>query len=135
MEYGVLKNKEVLKVGGVNNYLTYVKDNGEQDPAERKVGHTNLNRRKHIFVSTVFLPFNHSWSPESTPQWFETMIFGTSMDGWQRRYETHEQAERGHREAVGLARRARQIRGRSRRDFNKSMRDMRRFAKTIRARR
>jgi hypothetical protein len=76
---------------------------------ERQIGDTCISRRKHIRVSTVFLGLDHGWG--TRPMWFETMIFGSSMDGYQMRYETIEEARLGHALAVGYARRARWTRG------------------------
>ncbi len=54
-----------------------------------------------IKFSTVFLEMNHGWTPEN-PLWYETMAFpekekGCEINcGYQARYETKEQAEKGH---------------------------------------
>lgn len=53
-------------------------------------------------ISTVFLPVNHGFGDKDL--WFETMIFGGEHGGYQERYETYEQAERGHVKAVLLVR-------------------------------
>lgn len=51
-----------------------------------------------VEVSTVFLGLNHGFGgPE---KWFETMIFGGKLDGYQRRYETWDEAVAGHELAV-----------------------------------
>lgn len=76
----------------------------------RQIIFTLINRRKHISVSTVFLGINSGFF--GTPIWFESMIFGTSLNEYQCRYETYEQAEKGHTELVRRARQARQIRNR-----------------------
>lgn len=76
----------------------------------RMVRRTNLNRRKHIFVSTVFLGMDHGFSGEAL--WFETMIFGTSMDQDMFRYPDWKSAVLGHERAVGAARGALQFRNR-----------------------
>jgi|SRR5580698_2169976 hypothetical protein len=50
-------------------------------------------------VSTVWLGLNHNWMP-GPPLIFETMIFGHTYDGYQRRYSTKEQAAEAHRQIV-----------------------------------
>lgn len=57
-----------------------------------------------IFVSTVFLGLDHSFSfsENSKPILFETMIFGGVADSFQERYETWEQAEIGHKKACEM---------------------------------
>lgn len=52
-----------------------------------------------IWVSTIFLGLNHNFFGNE-PLIFETMIFGGTLDQYQDRYSTKEQALRGHREAV-----------------------------------
>lgn len=51
-------------------------------------------------VSTVKLPVNHG--TENAPVWYETLVFpkGTFIDLDGERYETQEQAEKGHEEMV-----------------------------------
>jgi hypothetical protein len=54
--------------------------------------------RKEIFISTIFLVFDHNFDPDNhVPVLFETMVFvnGYEQDMW--RYCTWEQAEAGHR--------------------------------------
>lgn len=76
----------------------------------RRVRHTLINKRRHIFVSTVFLGIDHGFQEKL---WFETMIFGTSIDQAMDRYATWEEAEKGHEKMVRRARQARQIRSNS----------------------
>lgn len=47
-------------------------------------------------VSTVFMPIDHSFSDDGPPIVFETMIFGGVFNGYQDRYCTWNDAERGH---------------------------------------
>ncbi len=65
---------------------------------ERRVGESWLNDYR---ISTVFLALDHGDRGENnTPILFETMIFGDGdLDGETWRYETWEEAERGHMEA------------------------------------
>ena len=51
-----------------------------------------------ILVSTVFLPFDHSFSDDGNPILFETLVFGGEHDGYMLRYHTYEEAIRGHDE-------------------------------------
>lgn len=55
-------------------------------------------------VSTVFLGLDHQWG-DGPPLIFETMIFDhPTLDGWQERYSTEDEARSGHERAVALAR-------------------------------
>ena len=54
-----------------------------------------------VKISTVFLGLDHSFD-EGVPILFETMIFGGEHDGYQERYATWEEAEKGHEEAIQL---------------------------------
>ncbi len=67
--------------------------------AERHVAKTNIS--KEVSISTVFLGLDHSYNSK-IPILFETMIFGGKHDGYQERYTTWEQAEKGHERAVNL---------------------------------
>lgn len=55
-----------------------------------------------VKVSTVFLGLDHNFCLGGPPVLWETMIFGGEHDQYQERYQTREQAERGHRRAVAL---------------------------------
>lgn len=96
------------------------------ETGQRSVGHTVLDQRRGIYVSTVFLGMDHRFIGEGEPIIFETMIFGTSMDGYQRRYTSWRAAEIGHADAVGDARRARQVRAEPRKLFRKRWKEVRR---------
>jgi len=60
-----------------------------------------------IRFSTVFLELNHGWVPGKT-LWYETMVFpelekGRRINcGYEARYETKEQAEKGHEMILSL---------------------------------
>ncbi len=59
----------------------------------RVVGQTNING---YLISTVFLGLDHNFVG-GKPIWFETMVFGEGeWEDWQKRYETWEEAEKGH---------------------------------------
>jgi hypothetical protein len=55
-----------------------------------------------VEVSTVFLMMDHGWS--DVPVLFETMVFGGPLDGYMRRYHTHDEAMEGHLETVQMIR-------------------------------
>jgi hypothetical protein len=57
-----------------------------------------------LLVSTVFLAMDHSFG-HGSQLWFETMVFGGD-DEHQRRYETWDDAVKGHAEVVAELRRA-----------------------------
>lgn len=88
------------------------------ETADRRVGFTRLSKskRRNNFVSTVFLGMDHGFAKlmggDGPSLWFETMIFGTSMDQYQERYETWEEAARGHAGTRSLSA-ARDRRGKS----------------------
>jgi hypothetical protein len=70
----------------------------------RRVGRDIVNG---LLVSTVFLCIDHGFG--GTPKWFETMIFrgenlDNSVDDWQWRYETWDEAVEGHKAVVELVR-------------------------------
>lgn len=49
-----------------------------------------------VVVSTVFLPFDHSFDGSSEPVLFETLVFGGIHDGFMQRYCTYDEAVEGH---------------------------------------
>lgn len=56
-----------------------------------------------IFISTMFLGFNHSFIDNETPILWETMIFGGEHDqSYQERYTSHKDALEGHKKAITL---------------------------------
>lgn len=77
------------------DYLTSTKWLGKA--GNRIIDRTDMPRG--VFVSTVFLGFNHAWDG-GPPVLFETMIFGGWEDEYQERYCTVEEAREGHRRAV-----------------------------------
>ena len=52
-------------------------------------------------VSTVFLGIDYGFGA-GEPVLFETMIFGGKHDGFQNRYLTWKEAEKGHKKAMEL---------------------------------
>lgn len=68
------------------------------EKANRHVNKTELPG--NIMVSTVFLGLDHGWNGELVL--FETMIFGGDHDGYQERYATWEDAEKGHQMAIEM---------------------------------
>jgi len=68
--------------------------------ADRHVAEDYLVR--DVRVSTVFLGLDHRFYGDGPPLLFETMIFGGPHDGYQRRYATWDDAERGHTDACEL---------------------------------
>ena len=59
-----------------------------------------------VWVSTIFLTFNHNWHEIGPPVLFETMIFGGPLDRQQERYTSLDAALSGHERNCGLALRA-----------------------------
>lgn len=65
------------------------------ETADRNVKRTDLG--EFGLVSTVFLATDHAFGISSSkPVLWESMVFGGSLDGEQRRYYTREDALRGH---------------------------------------
>jgi hypothetical protein len=54
-----------------------------------------------IYISTVFLGLDHSYGG-TVPLLWETMIFEGSLDGYQERYTSYEEAVKGHEFAVQM---------------------------------
>jgi hypothetical protein len=65
------------------------------ESAIRSVKKTEIG---HCTVSTVFLGMNYGYGYDLVL--FETMVFGNGFDDYLQRYETWDQAEKGHEEAV-----------------------------------
>lgn len=101
--YAILNGKEVVIA---NNLIEWGLTLQRQD---RRVAFTLIDKRKNIYVSTVFLGLNHS-TFGIVPLWFESMVFGSSMDGFQWRYTTWRQSEIGHSKIVGYVRNSKLIR-------------------------
>lgn len=73
----------------------------DYDAKERHVGNDMIG---DIHVSTVFLGIDHRHSKNGFPILWETMIFGGDHDNYQVRYTSHDDAVKGHAEAVALVR-------------------------------
>jgi hypothetical protein len=68
----------------------------------RTVGRTELDH--DVLISSVFVGTDLGFLHTGTPITFETVIFGLDPDdGYQERYSTWEEAERGHQRAVDHA--------------------------------
>lgn len=80
----------------------------KQDYVEGERRTVKLSGREYqqsVGVSTVFLGLDHGFG-EGPPVLWESMVFGTSLDGEQRRYTSRAAALEGHAELVALAREA-----------------------------
>lgn len=62
-----------------------------------------------VLVSTVFLGIDHSFSDGQAPILYESMTFGGLTSDDQERYETKEQAIKGHEAMVYAAREANKL--------------------------
>lgn len=71
--------------------------------ASRHVAKTQVS--EDIKVSTVFLGLDHNFG-EGDPILFETVVFGGKLDQEMQRYSTWQEAEKGHREWVKKAKKA-----------------------------
>src|SRR3990172_4583809 len=69
--------------------------------------HVAKNSIDGVYISTVFLGLDHSFSDGELPVLWETMIFAngqswaTHLDEYQQRYTSLADAKAGHKEAVG----------------------------------
>lgn len=116
------EQKNVVLIDDCLEWAKRFERNGERIVAQTNVGKT----RRRCFVSTVFLGLNHGWGERNL--WFETMVFGTSIHEATDRYETWEEAVRGHQRMVARARQARNVASPyTKRELRKSRRFMRRF--------
>jgi len=59
-----------------------------------------LDSYGHLVISTVFLTIDHGYDGASL--WFETMVFHHGDEVYCDRYETIEEAQEGHRNALSL---------------------------------
>lgn len=92
--YARLEGKTVVPVDSIFELLDYFKEGSDK----RRIAKTQIG---DVTVSTVFLCLNHGAFRYDGPDlWFETMIFGGPLDEDCLRYETYEEAERGHEEMV-----------------------------------
>lgn len=62
------------------------------------------DRVEDVEISTVWLGLDHSWTTQSSPVIFETMLFGGDHDQECVRYRTLDEAKRGHAAAVSAVR-------------------------------
>lgn len=59
-----------------------------------------------VRVSTVFLGLDHRFGDSGAPILYETMVFGGPLDQEQWRYETWDEAEKGHADMLTRVRSA-----------------------------
>lgn len=81
----------------------------KQDFVEGETRTVEIFGRDHhqgVGVSTVFLAIDHNFYGTGPPILWETMVFGTSLDGEQRRYASREAALAGHEELLARVRAA-----------------------------
>lgn len=75
----------------------------KQDYVEGERHTVEIFGRAHhggVGVSTVFLGLDHNHRATGPPILWESMVFGTSLDGTQRRYASREEALAGHARLV-----------------------------------
>ena len=90
----ILKGREVVPEPDILAWARWF-ENGEN----RRIANTEIGG---ITISTIFLSLDIGVGTEH-PILFETMIFDQnfkSIDNYQQRYSTYEQAEQGHKKAV-----------------------------------
>ena len=64
----------------------------------------DVTKIDEVVISTVFLGVDYRMSRRGSPLLFETKVFGGSLDHFQNRCATWDNAERMHAEAVALVR-------------------------------
>lgn len=92
-EYRILVDGELVVPDSLEQWAHWF---GDID--QRRIADTVING---IHISTVCLGLDHSFG-HGKPLWYETMIFGGEHDEFQMRYETLEEAMRGHESAVHM---------------------------------
>jgi hypothetical protein len=98
-QHAILKDKIVIPINtrdeaGLIRWFSWLEN------ADRVIAKTQFS--PEVLVSTVFLGINHGFGER--PLWFETMVFGGAFDGYLDRYETWEQAFKGHQHVLDLVR-------------------------------
>lgn len=86
----ILKGREVVPTDNFTEWAEWMAK------ADRHVKKDHVGT---VLVSTIFLGMNHNFHPQNKNLWFETMVFGdegADWDGYQDRYESWEEAEKGH---------------------------------------
>jgi hypothetical protein len=91
MTYYILKGHETVPVYDVLEWARAF------ETMDRRVAEDHVGESR---ISTMFLGIDHSFRPGGPPLVFETMVFGGTMDDWQERYCTWNQAVEGHRAIV-----------------------------------
>lgn len=86
---GILNGEEVIREPDICKWAEWYASH------DRHVGKDEVGDQG---VSTVFLGIDHGFG--STPQWFETMVFGGLNDEYQERYQTYAEALAGHKRIV-----------------------------------
>ena len=92
----ILNEDHTTKSASVEEYILWNKTYGKN---RMKVKREKI-KEKDCEVSTVFLGLDHAHGKNKKPLLFETMIFGGEKDGDMWRYETWEEAIKGHKDVV-----------------------------------
>ena len=74
------------------------------EDGNRRVGYTEITSQ--VTVSTVFVGLDHRFFGNGPPILFETLVFGSPLDGDGARYSSYDDAEVGHRMMVAKVRAA-----------------------------
>lgn len=98
--YAILNGHEVIPT----SFEEWVQWSSKGFKAPKRIAQDFFNDNQ-VNVSTVFLGIDHGFFGNKS-LWFETMVFGGPMNGYQDRYESWEEAMEGHRltcQAVSVA--------------------------------
>lgn len=107
--YYILDDKgEVVPVDDVLLWAAWFEAHPEarvvkQDYVEGETHTVEIFGREHhqgVGVSTVFLGLDHNHFGAGPPILWESMVFGTALDGEQQRYASREEALQGHAELL-----------------------------------
>lgn len=91
--YKLDENYNLVNLNSLEEWIEQTKKLAEKRIIGRN--HVFVNDER-IFVSTVFLGIDHSFSNHGEPILFETMVFGGINDQYQNRYCTFREACNGH---------------------------------------
>lgn len=101
--YTLDENRVPVPCDDIYRFAAWMSEGGDGAGINPKAVVGKADFTEVVHVSTVFLGLDHSMGRSNQPILFETMIFGGPFDGYQRRYATWEEAEKGHAEACEQA--------------------------------
>ena len=105
--YAILEGKKVVVLSSNDfRHDDWIRKWSENNKPVKRVGYYESEKYR---VSTVFLGINHGRLCSSRDLWFETMIFGGINDQYCERYETWDEASKGHSRILKLCKKGKVI--------------------------